>query len=141
MFRTTRLTDYGIVLMGELARLDRSCCRSTKTLAHGLGLPVSTVSKVLKLLAKAGLLVSHRGASGGYTLARAPRQISMADLITALEGPLSMTGGSVSSSQRCPIGKNWQLIDNSVRRALSEITLERLTAMDALTLSISRKGK
>ena len=81
MIRITRETDYAIVLMSRLAETPNgSICRA-RELAHGVGLPYPMASKILKCLAREGLLKSHRGARGGYTLARGPEEISVAEVI------------------------------------------------------------
>ena len=90
MLRMSKMTDYGIVLLTELARAG-SGTRTAKDLAACTQVPLPSVSKVLKGLQGAGLLVSHRGASGGYGLARSPELIPLTEIILALEGPVSFT--------------------------------------------------
>lgn len=140
MLRVTRLTDYGIVLLGRLAERGPRCCCNTRDLAAQVGLPASTVSKILKALAREGLLVSHRGIGGGYSLARDPQHISLDEIISAIEGPIAMTQGGVSGAEACPIGANWQLINNTVREALSKVTLTRMTAAPVAALTTQKKG-
>jgi len=129
MIRMTRMTDYSIVLMTYCARhLDRPI-HTTRDLAAEAHLPLPTVGKILKLLARNGLMQSHRGVKGGYALARRPDQITIAEVIVALEGPIAITDCSGELTHRCelectcPVGGNWQLINEAVRRALGELTL------------------
>lgn len=87
-----------------------------------------TVSKVLKRLVREGLVTSYRGAKGGYSLARPPAQITMVEIIDALEGPVALTEcgsspGLCSQESSCSVRTNWQLINGAVRGALAEITL------------------
>ena len=104
MLRVTRLTDYGIAMLGHMAG---SASRlSTRDLAGVTGLPLTTASKILKALCRQGLLVSTRGAEGGYTLARTADEISVADIVTALEGPITITQGSVSTPSPLKIEAN-----------------------------------
>jgi len=131
MFRITKITDYGVVLLSRLARGDDRRARNARDLADELDLPLPTVSKILKTLARAGLLASHRGARGGYTLTRDPEKISVAEVIGALEGPVALTRCS-QESEGCPreglcgVSANWQIISDAVRGALHSITLAEM---------------
>jgi len=115
--------------MGQLARLRQhpGGSSSTRELANLVGLPVSTVSKILKTLVRSGLCSSRRGANGGYALARRPDQITVMEIVRAIEGPLTVTQGGVDDPSCCPIGTNWRLIDSAVRSALSGVTLRQMT--------------
>jgi FeS assembly SUF system regulator len=121
------LTDYGTVLLAHLAGTPGAVCSAADVAeATGIGLP--TVSKLLKSLGRAGLVTSTRGANGGYRLARDPMQISAANVIDALEGPVSITECSASDSQCdyeqvCNVGGAWQRINIAIRHALDEVTL------------------
>jgi FeS assembly SUF system regulator len=128
MFRVSRLTDYGVVLMSAMAAQPDRLYTATD-LAADARLPLPTVSKLLRLLARRGLLVSHRGVKGGYSLARSPEQISLASVIGALEGPISLTictgdsPGECSHEPLCPVRSRWQRINLAIRRALGGISL------------------
>lgn len=130
MIRITKQTDYGIVLLTHLAT-EPERKYNAPDLASETGLPLPMVSKILKLLARDGLLLSHRGVKGGYGLARAPEGISMAEIIGALEGPISMTEciddeGGCSHQPMCQVRGNWQRINEAVRGALEGITLAEM---------------
>lgn len=130
MLRISKLTDYGTVVLAHLARSGRSLA-SASEVAAATGVGVATVSKLLKALNKAGLVLSARGAQGGYRLARAATEISAADIIDALEGPVSITECSATDSHCdlesvCSVGSAWQRINVAIRRALDEITLDDL---------------
>jgi FeS assembly SUF system regulator len=132
MIRISKLTDYGIMLLTYIAR-DPLLTRNARDLAVEACLPLPTVSKVLKLLAREGLLVAHRGVRGGFSLARPPQEISVADIIGALEGPIAMTECSMHApkicqlEQQCPVGSNWQMINQAVLGALKGLTLAAMT--------------
>ncbi len=101
---------------------------SAAEVAQATGIAVPTVSKLLKSLARAGLVTSTRGANGGYQLARAPQEISAASVIDALEGPVSITECSAIDSQCdyesvCNVGSAWQRINVAIRRALEDVSL------------------
>jgi FeS assembly SUF system regulator len=134
MIRMTKLTDYGIVLLTHIARHPERLTRNAPELAAAAHLPLPTVSKILKILAREGLLVPHRGAKGGFSLARVPERITIADVINALEGPIALTECSAHGSDRCgiesscPVSANWRRINRAVREALTGITLAEMAA-------------
>lgn len=131
MLRISKLTDYGTVVLAQLAGSDGEVCSAADVAtATGIGLP--TVSKLLKSLARAELVSSTRGANGGYVLARPPAAISAADVIDALEGPVSITECSADESHcdyehMCNVGGTWQRINVAIRNALDEVSLADLT--------------
>ncbi len=130
MLRISKLTDYGTVLLAHLAAHQASVC-SAADVAQSTGIAVPTVSKLLKSLARAGLVTSMRGANGGYRLARPPQNITAADVIDALEGPVSITECSASDGDCehegvCSVGGAWQRINVAIRRALQDVTLNDL---------------
>ena len=102
-------------------------------IASATELPQPIVSKILKLLTRRDLLVSQRGAKGGYVLARAADQISIAQIIEAVEGPIGITEcvdetpGECSQEPICPVRSNWQQINHAVRDALERITLQEMS--------------
>ena len=132
MLRMTRLTDYGIVLLTHFARHPEKSTRNAPELAAVARLPQPTVSKILKILAREGLLVPHRGAKGGFSLARPAEDITVADVITALEGPIALTECSTHGIDRCgieslcPVTSNWRRINQAVLEALRGITLAEM---------------
>lgn len=130
MLRISKLTDYGTVLLAFLAE-HQETVRSAADVAQATGIAVPTVSKLLKSLARAGLVTSTRGSAGGYRLARPPQQISAADVIDALEGPVSITECSASDGDCehegiCSVGGAWQRVNVAIRRALQDVTLNDL---------------
>jgi len=130
VLRISKLTDYGTVLLAHLAANQATVCSAADVaLATGIGLP--TVSKLFKSLARAGLVTSTRGANGGYRLSRGPQHISAADVIDALEGPVSITECSASDGDCehegvCSVGGAWQRVNVAIHRALQDVTLNDL---------------
>lgn len=127
MLRISKLTDYGTMLLAHMTD-GSGDVRSATELATETGIALPTVSKLLKALARKQLVVSTRGASGGYRLAREPREISAADIIDALEGPVSITECSAADSHcdyedHCTVGHAWQRINVAIREALDEVSL------------------
>lgn len=154
MLRISKLTDYGTVILAELAAREPVRVSAVEVAgATGLGLP--TVRKLLKALGKAGLVAATRGAQGGYKLSRAPADISAADVIDALEGPVSITECSAGDKHcdieaLCTVGSAWQRINYAIRSALSEVSLtdlrhtpRRMPRFDFVgtPIQIERKGR
>ena len=133
MIRMSKLTDYGIVLLAHLARNPARATCNARCLASEAHLPAPTVSKILMVLAREGLLVAHRGVKGGFSLGRRPEDISMAQIISAMEGPIAITECSIDIpricdlERWCPVGTNWQRINRAVRQALENIKLSEMT--------------
>ncbi len=133
MLRVTKLADYGIVLMTYFASNSDAPMHNARDLAAEVSLPLPVVSKILKLLARERLLISHRGTKGGYSLARKPERISVADIIRALEGPITVTEctdrvhGDCSLESLCPVRSNWHRINQAIRDALDKITLAEMS--------------
>ena len=128
MIRITRQADYGIVLMTRFAASPDRLFNAPE-MAHDSQLPLPTVSKILKCLARAGLLVSHRGVKGGYSLQGDPTRLSVADVITAVDGPIAITEcivdtpGECDRETTCGVRGNWQRINVAVRSSLEGISL------------------
>jgi FeS assembly SUF system regulator len=129
MIRMSKLADYGLVLMTQFLRSEsRGRNLSARRLAAETRLPLPMVSKVLKALAREGLLVSHRGTNGGYSLTRDPGRISVADVLSAVEGPIAMTecldaDGNCRQEAVCRVRNNWEWINDAVTGVLGAISL------------------
>lgn len=131
MLRMSRITDYGIVLLTQLAAAPGAEVRNARELAERAALPLPVVSKILKALAREGFLISQRGAKGGYALARPPAEISVAAVIDALEGPIALTEcgvhpGACERESRCAVRAPWQQINQRVRKTLEGVCLAEL---------------
>ena len=132
MLKIAKLTDYGTLLMSTLA-LEPAAVLNAQELALRSHVAAPTVAKLLKLLVKGGLVESTRGAHGGYRLARSADDITVADVVSALEGPIAITacalhGGGCTIEGSCTSRSNWRLIDDAVRQALSAVTLAQMAA-------------
>ena len=133
MIRMTKSADYGIVLMTHMAgQADRQF--NAVELSNETQLPHPTVAKILKILARGGLLESHRGVKGGYVLARGPEEISVVEIIAALDGPIGITEcidntpGECGQESVCAVKGNWHRINEAIRQALDSITLVEMTS-------------
>ena len=129
MLRITKQTDYGILLMTLFAGNGAIANHSARDLALSAGLPLPMVGKILKLLVRGGLLNSQRGVKGGYRLAKPVEQISVAQIVTALEGPIAITEcvdeetGDCRFVAACPLQPNWKRINQAIFDALQEVYL------------------
>ena len=147
MVRIDKLTDYGLVLLTCIARGHNATLRTARDLAAESGLPLPTVSRLLQTLHKGELLVSHRGIKGGYTLSKPPREISVASVITALEGPITLTvcssgvEGQCDLEAHCAIKSNQRVINNAVGAVLEQLTLADLMQPLQLTTIQDAHGK
>jgi FeS assembly SUF system regulator len=146
MIRLGKLTDYGLVLMTYIARSHNRSLHTARDLSVESRLPLPTVSKLLKELLEGGLLVSHRGVKGGYSLAKAPREISVAEIVAVLEGPIALTECSTDISGLCdlepccPIKDNQRIISQAVRGALEKVMLSDLSQPLHLTTIRNARG-
>ena len=130
MLRMSKLTDYGTLVLAQLAA-QRDGVASAGQVADATRIGQPTVSKLLKSLTRAGLVVSARGAQGGYALARPAESISAAQIIDALEGPVAITecssaDGCCELEEYCRVGLAWQRINRSIREALQKVSLADL---------------
>jgi FeS assembly SUF system regulator len=133
MLRISKLTDYATVILGALAH-DPGQVHTAGALAARTHVAAPTVSKVLKTLHRAGLVVSTRGLRGGYQLARPPEAISAAAILDALEGPLALTDcavgeGQCGIEQTCRVGRAWQRVNVAIRRSLNDVSLAQLAGL------------
>ena len=128
MFRLNRLTDYAVVVMTQMDH-DPESVRTAPQIAQDTGVPLPTVAKLLNALARESLVTSHRGAAGGYALARGAEDINVAEIIQALEGPIALTacvngsGNQCDVETLCPMRGNWERVNQAIREALSQVSL------------------
>lgn len=128
MLRIGKLTDYGVVVLNELAQAG-AVKLSTDDIAGLTGLTLPTVRKVMKALVDSGLVIAQRGARGGYRLARAPDQIRMLDVVQAFEGKIALTECAAADHQcditdSCSLSTSWGGINQLLTQVLARITLQ-----------------
>lgn len=131
MIRITKQSDYGILMLTYMASEGADRIHTARDLSGRSGLSLPMVSKILKPLARAGIIDSHRGVKGGYTLARPAGEITVGEIIAALEGPIGMTAciakpGTCEQEDLCPVKVNWERISHAVRDALEHIPLSEM---------------
>ena len=146
MVRLGKLTDYGLLLLTCVARTPNSALRTARDLAAETSLPLPTVSRLLQELLKSGLLHSQRGTKGVYSLDRKASEISIVDVVAALEGPIALTEcstdvtGVCDLEPSCPIKSNQRVINQAVRGVLETITIADLVQPMRLTSIKDARG-
>ena len=129
MLRLSKKADYALIAMKHLAlRSDRGSS-SAREIAEQYDIPIELMAKVLQRLVRRHLLVSQQGTHGGYQLARGPGQISVADVIQAIDGPVTVTACSIDDD-RCD-----QFAKCNVRDPLWRVRERILTALDECTIA------
>jgi FeS assembly SUF system regulator len=135
--RLSHLADYAVVLMTAAARYPAGARLSATELAADTGVPLPTTQTLMGQLAGCGLLTSARGPSGGFALARAAAEISLADIVEAVEGPIALTMCSDSNNHECILDKHCRVkphigvVGDAVRGALDAVSLNSLAANPA----------
>lgn len=136
MIRLSKLSDYAVVVLSQLAR-ERGSVLSASELAETTGIPEPTVAKVLKVLARGGIIVSTRGANGGYMMERSPEHISVRELIEALEGPVAVTSCVEDNNTACGISHicqmkgKWSRVNQAIIATLDTMNLTDLLLLPA----------
>lgn len=135
MLKLGKLTDYAFVLLTRFVKADRNACHTARDLADETGLPLPTVSKILKIFGRGGLLKAHRGAHGGYCLSRDASDITVSEILEIIDGPIAITDCvcehqtaelACAIEDQCNMKQHWITISNTIRDALNRITLEQL---------------
>lgn len=130
MFKVNKLTDYATVVLVDMAA--SAAVRPTQAISDHTGIPLPTVAKLMKHLVKSGLVVSHRGVRGGYSLSRPADQMTIADVIEAVEGPIALTSCVDTSAEQCcyepscPASGKWNRVNLAVTTALRNLTLAEM---------------
>jgi len=129
--RLSHLADYAVVLMTAAARYPEGARLSATELSADTGVPLPTAQKLMGQLAASGLLTSARGASGGFALAKAASEITLADIVEAVEGPIAMTVCSEGRTDcaldaHCRVKPHMGVVGNAVRGALGAVRLTEL---------------
>lgn len=133
MLKLNRLTDYAVVALSHMARKPDALA-TVPHLAAATGLQQPTIAKLMKQLVAGAIVTSQRGANGGYCLARPADEITVAEIITVLEGPIILTSCVHGADTHCevesvcPMRGNWDKVNVALRAALDGITLTDMSA-------------
>lgn len=131
------MTDYGVVALGLMAERPGTILTAPEV-ADGTGLPLPTVAKLLKLLARSEIVAAHRGVQGGYSLDRGAADITVAEIIAALDGPVALTAcvdgaeGTCTVELMCPMRGRWDRINHAVKAALDSVSLAEIATEPAV---------
>ena len=133
MLKISRLTDYATAVVLFLQK-DKKM-HSSEHIASGVSLEIPTVSKVLKLLTKAGILTSIRGANGGYKMAKDIAEVTLYDVIAAIEGDTAITECTKTESlcsqeQGCDTRTGWQQVNDDIKNILLKMTIKRMAELN-----------
>jgi FeS assembly SUF system regulator len=137
MLRLSNLADYAVVVMTAAARAsERDRPLSASEVAALTGVPAPTVAKLLGQLGRAGILHSQRGVAGGFSLARPASEISLADIVEAIDGPIALTHCAQGATDCdladcCPVRPHWEPVNRAVRLALADVRLADLVPAPA----------
>ena len=132
MIRVAKLTNYEDSLMAHIAENIPDGQVTAPGLSEDMRLPLPTVRKILKILTKENLLVSQRGVNGGYSLARQPQEITLMDMVAALEGPMALTECATSDpcdcerEDVCGLKENWSWVNSLLQNTLESYTLDQM---------------
>ncbi len=138
MLRMSKLTDYALVLLTHMAQGGATTVTTAQELGDRSRVPLPTVSKILKELSKAGIVVSHGGRGGGNPRARPAQQISVAAVVEARVGPVALPvcsdpAGGCSLEAVCVAKGHWGPISRAIHRTLQRLPLSALGPRPALT--------
>jgi Rrf2 family protein len=142
MLRLTKKADYGLMALKYLAEqagpgseeepdAHVSVAQSAKDIAEAYHIPAQLLAKILQTLTKAGLLVSHAGTNGGYSLSRPATQMTAFEVIRAIDGPLFITScitihGACDLAGHCTIKEPLRKVNDSIKDLLSGIRISDL---------------
>lgn len=139
MLRMSKLADYAFVILAQMSENSDNTW-SASLLSQATTLPLPTVAKLMKMLARANVVKAQRGAAGGYILAHQPTDITIAQIIEAVDGPISLTecagmalGKSVCDCaiSVCPTKQNWSRVNQAIRKSLEIVHLSDLVTSKA----------
>ncbi len=140
------MADYGLVVLSQLARQPERHVTAGE-IAASTQLPQPAVSKLLKQFAHVGILVSHRGAKGGYSMERVPDQITLAEIICAIDGPVTLVDcidgseGVCGIENCCPVRAPWRNVSEAIVRALADVSLGQMICFPSFELPVSGEAQ
>jgi Rrf2 family protein len=133
MLRLSKKADYALIAMKHLALRGDRGSSSAREIAAMYDIPIELMAKVLQRLVRRGLLASHQGTRGGYQLARIPSLVSVADVIQAIDGPVTVTAclseeGQCEQFAKCNVRDPLWRVRERILSALGECTIAELAA-------------
>ena len=140
MLRLSKKVDYALIALMHLAHQGQEGAWSAREIAKGCGLPPDLLAKILQKLAREGIVVSHQGTKGGYSLGRPAERVAVVSVIEAVDGPLSLTQcftdeGTCDQFDTCSVKSPLQRLNDRVLRMLSGVTLAKICEEDLESLT------
>lgn len=129
MLKLTKKADYGLMALKHLAETQHEGTSSAKDIADAYGIPQEALAKILQKLAKSRLLISHAGTNGGYSLAKAPEEISALEVIRLIDGPLFVTSCASDKEcqvTRCNVKEPLARVSESITQVLKRLTIAEM---------------
>ena len=144
MLRFSKKADYALIAIKDLASRPDSASSSAREIANRYDIPPELMAKVLQRLAKMGVIVSHHGTRGGYRLSRSANQISVADIIQAIDGPFLVTACSDEDETcdqyaKCNVRDHLWRLKDLILQSLSSFTVDELVSVGSKSLGIDRE--
>ena len=142
MLRLSRMTDYAVLVLSRLAAEPRQKLTAA-ALSRATALPAPTVAKSLKMLTRRGIIISERGSSGGYRLARPAAEISVGAIISAVDGPVALVAcadgaeGQCGVEKLCPMRGHWDPLNQAVSAALESVSLADMATPNYTTTALA----
>ena len=132
MLKLSKKVDYGLMSLMHLAQRTERASWSAREIAENYDIPLELLAKILQKLVQRGLLVSHAGTHGGYSLSRPADRISAAEVIEAIEGPLSLTNcvsddGLCGQFEKCNLKSPLQRLNEIVAQTFRDLTIEEMS--------------
>ena len=139
MLKLSKKVDYGLISLMHLARRTERASWSTREIAEKYDIPLELLAKILQKLVQKGLLVSHAGTHGGYSLSRSAGKISAAEVIEAIEGPFSLTNcvsddGLCGQFEKCNVKSPLQRLNEIVAQTFRDLTIEEMSQQQSADL-------
>ena len=133
MIKISKMADYSIVILSCFVASVKGDILSANDISNKTSLPLPTVSKILKLLVKGNILVSHRGVQGGYSLERYADEVTVGEVVKSIDGPIALTAcvddtDDCSVEPVCPMSGGWDTLNAKINQAFEEVKLSEIAA-------------
>jgi FeS assembly SUF system regulator len=132
MLKLSKKADYALIAVRHLATRDAGHSYSASDIAEVYGISAPLMAKILQRLAKHGVVTARHGSSGGYQLARHPREISALEVISAVDGPMMITScitshGNCDQSLTCTVREPLRRVNDSIVKVLGAVTISQMS--------------
>jgi len=143
MLKLTKKTDYALMAINYMSDREEPFVANTRNIAETYHIPPELLAKILQKLSKEGMIASQNGPKGGYSLAKPPSDITLGELIRAIEGPIQMIrctegGSTCDQTEQCTIRSPLRKIERQIVNFLDGITIDKICSESldaALTIS------